>query len=121
MNRLKEFFIISKYRWIEFFSYTVCGIEFYRNYSRFYWKNKEKNTPLPYQKDYYIGFELPFNDYNSYKQYVNDEWHGGYINELFEDGYIVENEFNGACESRTIEYRHLTEKEFTKRFTAENI
>jgi hypothetical protein len=40
MNRLKEFFIVSKYRWIEFFSYTICGIDFYRNYSRFYWKNK---------------------------------------------------------------------------------
>lgn len=41
MNRLKEFLIISKYRCIEFFSYTICGIPFYRNYSRFYWNNKE--------------------------------------------------------------------------------
>ena len=48
--RLKEFFIVSKYRWTEFFLYTICGIEFYRNYSRFYWK---KDT-IPFQKDYYF-------------------------------------------------------------------
>jgi len=41
MKRLKEFIIVSKYRLIEFFAYTVCGIDFYRNYSRFYWNNKE--------------------------------------------------------------------------------
>jgi len=52
--RLKEFVIVTWYRWIEFISYTVCGIEFYRNYSRFYWRNREKNTTLPYQKDYYL-------------------------------------------------------------------
>ena len=52
--RLKEFIIVTWYRCIEFISYTVCGIEFYRNYSRFYWKNREKNTTLPYQKDYYL-------------------------------------------------------------------
>jgi hypothetical protein len=38
--RLIEFLKVSKYRLIEFINYTVCGIEFYRNYDRFYWKNK---------------------------------------------------------------------------------
>lgn len=41
-KRLIEFIKVSTYRWIEFFNYTICGIEFYRNYSRFYWKNKWK-------------------------------------------------------------------------------
>ncbi len=41
--RLIEFFIVSKYRLIEFLLYTVCGIDFYRNYTRFYWKNKKIN------------------------------------------------------------------------------
>ena len=54
MTRLKEFFILLKYRWIEFSLYTICGIDFYRNYSRFYWRNKERNAPLPFQKDYYF-------------------------------------------------------------------
>jgi hypothetical protein len=37
--RIKEFLNISGYRIKEFFLYTICGIEFYRNYSRFYWGN----------------------------------------------------------------------------------
>ena len=54
--RILEYFKVSKYRVVEFFNYTICGIEFYRNYDRFYWKNKFKNkfTTLPYQKDYYF-------------------------------------------------------------------
>ena len=39
-ERLKEFIIISYIRIIEFSFYTISGIDFYRNYSRFYWKNK---------------------------------------------------------------------------------
>lgn len=50
--RLKEYIKVSWYRWIEFSLYTICGIEFYRNYPRFYWKNKQ--TTLPYQKDYHL-------------------------------------------------------------------
>ncbi len=41
MTRLSEFIRISKYRWVEFWNYTIFGIKFYRNYSRFYWNNKE--------------------------------------------------------------------------------
>lgn len=41
MKRLIEFFRVSQFRCVEFWSYTICGIEFYRNYSRFYWKKKE--------------------------------------------------------------------------------
>ncbi len=40
--RLYEFFKISALRLIEFSFYTVGGIEFYRNYPRFYWKRKYK-------------------------------------------------------------------------------
>lgn len=36
--RLIEFLKVTKYRLIEFNLYTLCGVEFYRNYSRFYWK-----------------------------------------------------------------------------------
>ena len=50
--RILEYLKVSKYRIIEFFCYTICGIEFYRNYSRFYWKTK--STTLPHQKDYYF-------------------------------------------------------------------
>lgn len=62
--------------------------------------------------------EPPFNDYNSFKQYVSEEWESGYINELIEDGYIIEKAFDGVyeCESRVFEYRHLTEEEFIEKF-----
>lgn len=40
--RLIEFFKISLIRLIEFSFYTVGGIKFYRNYSRFYFKNLPK-------------------------------------------------------------------------------
>lgn len=40
--RLFEFLKISALRLIEFSFYTVGGIEFYRNYPRFYWKRKIK-------------------------------------------------------------------------------
>ena len=43
--RLLEYFKVSKYRLIEFSFYTICGIEFYRNYSRFYWKNNQTSSP----------------------------------------------------------------------------
>ena len=54
--RLKEYIKVSWYRIIEFSLYTICGIEFYRNYSRFYWKNKQtkNNTTLPYRDNYYF-------------------------------------------------------------------
>jgi hypothetical protein len=37
--RLLEYINVSMYRIKEFFLYTICGIEFYRNYERFYWRN----------------------------------------------------------------------------------
>ncbi len=62
----------------------------------------------------------PFNDYTSYRQYVKEEWNDGYINELFEGGYIVEKEYvrEYECASRAIDYRMLTENEFNKTFNA---
>ena len=58
-----------------------------------------------------------FKDYDSYLQYVKEEWNDGYINELFEGGYIVEKEYDGEyeCASRAIDYRMLTEDEFNER------
>lgn len=60
----------------------------------------------------------PFNDYTSYRQYVREEWNDGYINELFEGGYIVEKEYVGEyeCASRSIDYRMFTESEFNETF-----
>ena len=54
--RIKEYIKVSWYRIVEFNLYTICGIEFYRNYSRFYWKNKQtkNNTTLPFGEDYYF-------------------------------------------------------------------
>ena len=40
--RFYEFFKVTLLRLIEFSFYTVGGIEFYRNYPRFYWKRKIK-------------------------------------------------------------------------------
>ena len=37
--RLLEFIKVSKFRLVEFSLFTICGIDFYRNYSRFYWGN----------------------------------------------------------------------------------
>jgi hypothetical protein len=51
-TRLGEFIKVSMLRWIEFSFYTVCGIKFYRNYTRFYWNNKESKQHKP------IGGEL---------------------------------------------------------------
>ena len=51
--RLIEFYKVSMLRFIEFWLYTVCGIKFYRNYSRFYWnkfesvQHKPINTRVP--------------------------------------------------------------------------
>ena len=45
-TRLYEQYQLFRYRVVEFFSYTVCGIGFYRNYERFYWRNKFINEVL---------------------------------------------------------------------------
>jgi hypothetical protein len=37
--RLLEYLNVSMYRIKEFFLYTILGIEYYRNYERFYWGN----------------------------------------------------------------------------------
>jgi len=49
--RLIEFFNVSTYRLKEFFLYTVCGIEFYRNYQRFYWGHIYNKTKESYSKE----------------------------------------------------------------------
>lgn len=62
--------------------------------------------------------EMLFTNYKEYKQYVNEEWEQGAINELFEDELIIEikESFDYECESRQINYRQLTEEEFNIRF-----
>lgn len=59
-----------------------------------------------------------FTNYNEYKQYVDEEWEQGGINELHEDGLIVEIEesYDYECESKQINYRKLTEDEFNRIF-----
>jgi hypothetical protein len=41
--RIREYIYVSGYRIKEFFLYTICNIEFYRNYERFYWGNIYKH------------------------------------------------------------------------------
>lgn len=53
--RLTEFINVGIYRLKEFFLYTISGIEYYRNYERFYWGNLYKGTP---SKIEYIYFEI---------------------------------------------------------------
>ena len=62
--------------------------------------------------------KIMFTNYNEYKQYVNEEWKQGGINELYEDGLIVEIEesYDYECESKQVNYRKLTEDEFNIRF-----
>jgi len=52
--------------------------------------------------------------YKQYSTYVTEEWNMGGINELFEDGLLIEVEesFDYECESRQINYRKLTKEEF---------
>lgn len=61
---------------------------------------------------------MEFNSYKEYRDYIREEWKDGYINELFCDELIIEKEENlpYECESRTIEYRPLTEEEFNFKF-----
>ena len=49
--RLIEFVNVSMYRLKEFCLYTICGIEFYRNYQRFYWGNIYNKTKESYSKE----------------------------------------------------------------------
>jgi hypothetical protein len=61
---------------------------------------------------------MEFNSYKEYREYVQEEWRDGYINELFWDELILEKkeDLPYECESRTIEYRPLTEEEFDFKF-----
>lgn len=63
-----------------------------------------------------------FKNYEEYKQYVNEEWNYGAINELYEDGLIIELEetFDYECASKQINYRKLTEEEFENIFIINN-
>lgn len=62
-----------------------------------------------------------FTNYEEYKQYVEEEWAQGSINELCEDGLIlaVEELYDYECASKVIEYRKLTEIEFNVKFNQE--
>ena len=59
-----------------------------------------------------------FTNYKEYIQYINEEWELGGVNELCEDGLILEvkESFDYECESRQINYRKLTEEEFNVLF-----
>ena len=55
-----------------------------------------------------------FRSYEDYKQYVTGEWEQGAINELFEDGLIleVEESFEYECARKEVKYRYWSEQEF---------
>jgi hypothetical protein len=53
-----------------------------------------------------------FNNYEEFKQHVNDEWESGAINELEQDGFLVIDTVNE--ETGDILYRILTEEEFQR-------
>jgi len=55
-----------------------------------------------------------FKSYLDYRLYVHEEWEYGAINELFEDGLIIEEPEESIDGFRTIKYRHLTEEEYNK-------
>src|SRR6056300_131593 len=49
--------------------------------------------------------------YRMYSTYVSDEWENGAINELFEDGFIIED----LNDNKNTSYRKLTKEEFTNK------
>jgi hypothetical protein len=53
-----------------------------------------------------------FNSYEEFKQYVNEEWENGAINELEQDGYIVIDTVDEKTGDTV--YRILTEDEFQR-------
>ena len=60
-----------------------------------------------------------FTSYEEYKDFVHEEWEQGYINELEQDGLIVEKEryINEENPSQgDINFRYLTEEEFNIKF-----
>jgi hypothetical protein len=62
---------------------------------------------------------MEFNNYKEYREYIQEEWKDGYINELFCDELIVEKttDLPYECASKSIEYRPLTEEEFNFKFS----
>ena len=50
--------------------------------------------------------------YKAYSEYVTQEWENGAINELFEDGLILEDSTN---QGKNISYRKLTQEEFIQK------
>jgi thymidylate synthase len=60
--------------------------------------------------------------YKQYSTYVTEEWNMGGINELFEDGLLIEIEkdHDYACESKQINYRKLTQDEFINRIKTDD-
>ena len=68
--RILEYLNVSMYRLKEFFLYTICGIDFYRNYSRFYWGNifNKKEDKLSYKSDVSKQSELLFDFYKWQKE-----------------------------------------------------
>ncbi len=67
-------------------------------------------------KNYYIN-NMEFKNYQTYKDYVNEEWKNGYINELEQDKLIISlPETIGEDGFKLISNRHLTEEEFNNKF-----
>jgi thymidylate synthase len=54
--------------------------------------------------------------YRMYSTYVSDEWENGAINELFEDGFIIED----LNDNKNTSYRKLTKEEFTNKIKTDD-
>jgi len=54
--------------------------------------------------------------YKAYVSYVNQEWKDGCINELFEDGLVIE----ASNDEKSIDYRKLTQEEFIEKIKTNN-
>lgn len=54
--------------------------------------------------------------YQEYKQYINQEWEEGNINELEEGGWLA---IESIDEKGNVNYRHLTEEEYHSKLLEE--
>ena len=54
--------------------------------------------------------------YRMYSTYVSDEWENGAINELFEDGFIIED----LNDNKNTSYRKITKEEFTNKIKTDD-
>lgn len=79
--RLIEYFKVSVFRLKEFWLYTVCGIPFYRNYERFYWRKVvtikdtlEECWNAAHQAGRFEGKGIAEENWNTFEDYYNETY-----------------------------------------------